>query len=996
MAYEKDLLKAVNRLTKAIEAQEGADTARGKGRAAAGKKPTGKKARAAARAEVKTLEEKYALIQKEMAALTKYDKLRDAGHQKRILEADLQKVMLDRDIQRLQQQQKASGTLSAADTQRLKDLKLQSKKLDEQMEKLDEISEAMEKLVKLGEDFAGAFKLDESVDLTGKLEKGIDGISNALKAGKSGAMMFAESLGTNLGKTLINNMAGLVLELTNIENAFMKATGASEDMARGVTEVYEANRKFAISAGEVSESYETLFKTATDFTMMNTKQQKMLAETGSTLAALGVSHGDYAKGIQASTKMLGLSVEEAEASARELTAFAKDIGVPPDMIASKYAEAGGTMAKFGKDGVKAFKDLSMMSKITGMDMNKILDITNKFDTFEGAADQAGKLNAALGGNFVNAMDLMMETDPTKRFEMIRDSISEAGLSFDSMSYYQKNFYKDALGLQDVGELAMMMGGKMDGLTGDIGKNSDELIAMKENAAKVASIQEQWTALIADMTPILETFMNLIRGITGWFREYSGVVKFLLGLFIVYAGVMKTISVIEKTMEAISKIKVGLNYLIAKSEDAKAKATDRANAAQGRGSVKMKIFIMALKMLAFWLFQKTFMSNFVMGIDKLGHAFGVVAEGLEKLLDAFSKNVKGALAFGAAMLLMGAGVALAGWGMAQLARAMGEAGENAGMAVMALVVLGAVILGLAAAIIGLVLMSGGTAVPIMLAFGAAMLMLGAAVALAGWGMSIFVDSLVKVTGDSLFTLAAGFFALGLSLMIFANPFMLLAAVNLLLLAGAFALIGTATENIATFIEHVKNLNPDLLLGVAKGFLGLAGSLMVFALPAFAIAAYNMMLMAIALTVITAAAKELEVVTSMISALGDVIEATAKPLGILESIFQTLTDPERIANLAVGFKEIAAAIDDIPTTKAIAMTATLGAAALAATTTAALPGGASPVTNFVKGGAASPGPVAAAGSERPYEVTINLQMGEDTITSEVFELMGGIAKRAIGIM
>ena len=51
-------------------------------------------------------------------------------------------------------------------------------------------------------------------------------------------------------------------------------------------------------------------------------------------------------------------------------------------------------------------------------IRKVKDVeeTNKFDTFEGAADQAGKLNAALGGNFVNAMDLMMATNPAERLE----------------------------------------------------------------------------------------------------------------------------------------------------------------------------------------------------------------------------------------------------------------------------------------------------------------------------------------------------------------------------------------------------------------------------------------------------------------------------------------------------------------------------------------------------------------------------------------------------
>ena len=42
--------------------------------------------------------------------------------------------------------------------------------------------------------------------------------------------------------------------------------------------------------------------------------------------------------------------------------------------------------------------------------------------------------------------------------MIRQALEQTGLSFDEMSYYQKEFYKNSLGLSDVGELAMIMSG----------------------------------------------------------------------------------------------------------------------------------------------------------------------------------------------------------------------------------------------------------------------------------------------------------------------------------------------------------------------------------------------------------------------------------------------------------------------------------------------------------------------------------------------------------
>jgi hypothetical protein len=108
-------------------------------------------------------------------------------------------------------------------------------------------------------------------------------------------------------------------------------------------------------------------------------------------------------------------------------------------MAANFAAAGPQLAKLGREGVKAFKDLAVASKITGLEVSRLLAITEKFDTFEGAAEQAGKLNAALGGNFVNAMELMTATDPAERFEMIRNSVLDAGLAFDDMSYYQRKF-----------------------------------------------------------------------------------------------------------------------------------------------------------------------------------------------------------------------------------------------------------------------------------------------------------------------------------------------------------------------------------------------------------------------------------------------------------------------------------------------------------------------------------------------------------------------------
>ena len=221
------------------------------------------------------------------------------------------------------------------------------------------------------------------------------------------------------------------------------------------------------------------------------------------------------------------------------------------------------------------------------------------------------------------MHLMMTTDPAERFGMIRDSILDAGLSFDDMSYYQKNFYKDALGLSDVGDLAMMLSGNMDTLTGDLGKNSEELVAMKENAAAVASIQEQLTALVAEMTPVLTGLMNAIRGVVGFLREYSGALKIVVSLFAAYKAGIYALMAVEKAKMAMDKAKLFFTSLSTKANNALAESQENVSKATTKGSMKMQLFLMAIRMVAFYLFQKQFASNFVEGIGKMASAFRFV-------------------------------------------------------------------------------------------------------------------------------------------------------------------------------------------------------------------------------------------------------------------------------------------------------------------------------------------------------------------------------------
>ena len=465
------------------------------------------------------------------------------------------------------------------------------------IDKSQELKSIQQQLVTSGREFAeslfagdkaGEGMLNSVKSLAGGLgDLAVKKVASSKSLGKfAGGMAGALSLGLDFAKAI----GRLAIEVFNASAEFQKATGTSQAFANSIMKNYAETRTFGGTLKDVSATGQALTATFTDFTMTSEATRDSIVKTGVALSKLGISTQDYAKGIQLSTKALGQTGMQAEETARQLAAFGMDIGVAPEKMAADFASAGPQLAKFGRDGVKVFKDLQKTFKITGIEANRLLSITEKFDTFEGAAEQAGKLNAALGGNFVNAMELMTATDPVERFGMIRDSVLDAGLAFDDMSYYQRKFYADAMGLSDVAELANVMSGNMDSLNGEINKTSAEYEEMAERAKTVQSFQEQLNALFADMVPLLTPIVEALQGF---------------------------MSLLSENREVVQAIGVGLG-IIAAGMSATAIATLATTA-------PLLILAGVLSGLAYFFFRETFASSFLEGLFKIGNGFSFIGD-----------------------------------------------------------------------------------------------------------------------------------------------------------------------------------------------------------------------------------------------------------------------------------------------------------------------------------------------------------------------------------
>jgi hypothetical protein len=326
----------------------------------------------------------------------------------------------------------------------------------------------------------------------------------------------------------------MIFELSQAQADFNKEFGFGPEYTERIRTSYKELNIYGVTLKRVDEAQRALVTTVTDFTTMSESQQNALVEQVAVLSGLGVSAEAATKGIQASIVIFGQTGPKAAESMSEIAAAARYLEMSQTQVTNAFAASAGSLAKFGDQGVSTFIDLQRVFKNTGLEMEKVLNITNRFDTFEGAAEQAGKLNAALGGNFVNAMDLMMATDPVERFEMIRDSILDTGLSFDDMSYYQKIFYKDALGLSDIGDLAMMLRGNMNGFAAATNQSAESLIEQKERAQASLSVQEAFAAIISENAEELIDFARYLNIFVQGILDLGVVIKGLLPILGAYA------------------------------------------------------------------------------------------------------------------------------------------------------------------------------------------------------------------------------------------------------------------------------------------------------------------------------------------------------------------------------------------------------------------------------------------------------------------------------
>lgn len=215
----------------------------------------------------------------------------------------------------------------------------------------------------------------------------------------------------------------------------------------------QLNRENGRSNLTLQKSQEAISGLNTEVSMFNQlspAMQKELADTSGKLSALGVQGTLAGTSFDVLINGLEMSIPAAQEAQMELLALGTAFGKPANVILTEFNQAAQELAKYGDDMVDVFGALQGAAEATGVKFDQLMSISKQFDTFEGAATHAGKLNAILGGGVINSMDLLNAKEE-ERIRLLIQSMAMSGKNWGNLNRFERQAIKAAAGIQSMAE-----------------------------------------------------------------------------------------------------------------------------------------------------------------------------------------------------------------------------------------------------------------------------------------------------------------------------------------------------------------------------------------------------------------------------------------------------------------------------------------------------------------------------------------------------------------
>ena len=237
----------------------------------------------------------------------------------------------------------------------------------------------------------------------------------------------------------------------------------------------------------------------------------------------------------------------------------KQMGVNASKFVKDFNASLSHLAVYGDSAVNVFQGLAGAAAAAGVEVSTLLNLANKFDTFEGAATSVGKLNAIMGTQ-LNATDMLLQTED-QRIETLIQTVQGTGKAFKDMDRFTQKAIMQAAGINDVNEAQKIFGMNL-GQYKEFSKEQD--IAQKQqeklneamrNATKVTDkLKFMFAELVINLGPFVDDVSKAVTAVHQFVVENRAIIGPIAKVIM---GIAALVVVIKTFMFLASFLSFGL-------------------------------------------------------------------------------------------------------------------------------------------------------------------------------------------------------------------------------------------------------------------------------------------------------------------------------------------------------------------------------------------------------------------------------------------------------
>jgi hypothetical protein len=417
--------------------------------------------------------------------------------------------------------------------------KKEAEKIFQAEKKITEEEEKQLKIIKQKEEEIRK-KLGQSLDNLGKK---ITDISKSLLDGFNIPL-----LGTR-----ISGLRDMIMQVVEAPVKAFKEFGNLDQFMPTIGKMREGLRELGVSEDEAFKAFGDLTQQVAEFSSYSESTQRSLITTASVLDKAGISTKTFGKQINDLTKVFGMLPQQAEKTALKLAALSKTLQ-DGNKSTEDFTALTPKLVGFGTRAVDVFEKTAIAAKKLGMETKELFGIMDQYDSFEKAADAAGELNIALGGQFVDTLELMnlsLEKGPVETLKYLQNAFDQSGVSLENLNRAQIKYFASAAKMDEKQFMQVFQNGAR-GVEDYIRqqeiaeKKQNDLNKVSEKTQTILTqLQNAFNAAFASEENV-NALVNLIKSIVELSYKLVNIIKYFKDLVPLMASVFAAGKIIQFT------------------------------------------------------------------------------------------------------------------------------------------------------------------------------------------------------------------------------------------------------------------------------------------------------------------------------------------------------------------------------------------------------------------------------------------------------------------